>query len=431
MIEKTLNLTYESWDGDEPIPNGVNSFKQFLFFDARNFFETHIMEPNGRKDYDERKLSLKLCNLDDVQKYPNEKFFCVIGSAFLSSKLIMENKWNFFLLDSTLEVIRQNKNLILIITMEHEPACETEIKCTKELLRENGISTNQFYYITNNSLSDFLGQKYEVNAKKINFIDYSSTFALTEVKDVQFVENKTGKFFMSRNKTAKPHRLNLLFHLKINGILDDINYSKLFTYPEDDMMPYHLSFNEKEIAQNVNLIKPFNTSIKEDDYEDGKGYYDYNNYGFRGFHEKGQSTLHYPELKQSYENSYVNIISESAFESQTFYPNVVHTTEKSFRPFFYYQIPLILSTPNHIKQLKNKYDFDFFDDVINHSYDNELNDKKRFLMFIDEIKRINNNKAQIKEFYKKNRERFESNRKKLLEIALDKTQDFDLFWNLI
>ena len=52
-------------------------------------------------------------------------------------------------------------------------------------------------------------------------------------------------------------------------------------------------------------------------------------------------------------------------------------------------------------------------------------------MFIDEIKRINNNKEQIKEFYKKNRERFESNRKKLLEIALDKTEDFNLFWDLI
>ena len=60
-----------------------------------------------------------------------------------------------------------------------------------------------------------------------------------------------------------------------------------------------------------------------------------------------------------------------------------------------------------------------------------MNDKKIFLMFIDEIKRINNNKEQIKEFYKKNRERFESNRKKLLEIALDKTEDFNLFWDLI
>ena len=431
MIEKTLNLVYESWDGDEPIANGITSFKQFLFFDSRNFFETHIMEPTNRKDYKERKLSIKVCNLDDVKKNPHEKFFCIVGSAFLSSKLIMENKWNFFLLDSTLEVIRQNQNLILIITMEHEPACDAEIKCTKELLRENGISTNQFYYITNNSLSNFLSQKYGVNTKKINFIDYSSTFALTEVKDVNFVENKAGKFFMSRNKTAKPHRLNLLFHLMINNLLQDINYSKLFTYPADDVMPYYLSFDEAEIWQKSDLIKSFNTTIKEDDYENGKGYYDYNNYGFRGFHQEGQSTLHYPELKESYENSYVNIISESAYESQNFYPGVIHTTEKSFRPFFYYQIPLILATPNHIKQLKKKYDFDFFDDVIDHSYDSELNDKKRFLMFIDEIKRINNNKEQIKEFYKKNRERFESNRKKLLEIALDKTEDFNLFWDLI
>lgn len=431
MIEKTLNLVYESWNGDEPIANGLSSFKQFLFFDSRNFFETHIMEPTNRKDHTERKLSLKVCNLDDVKKNPHEKFFCVVGSAFLSSKLIIQNRWNFFLLDSTLEVIRQNKNLILIITMEHEPACDEEIKCTKELLREKGISTDQFFYITNNSLSDFLSEKYEVNAKKINFIDYSSTYALTEVKDVKFVENKTGKFFMSRNKTAKHHRINLLYHLMINDILPDINYSKLFTYPEDDVMPYYLSFEENQIWDMVDSIKSFNRIIKEDDYERGKGYYDYNSYGFHGFHQEGQSTLHYPELKESYENSYVNIVSESAFDSQSFHPGVIHTTEKSFRPFFYYQIPLILATPNHIKQLKKKYDFDFFDDVIDHSYDSELNDKKRFLMFIEEIKRINNNKEYIKYFYRDNRDRFESNRKKLLEIALDKTQDFDLFWDLI
>jgi hypothetical protein len=34
-------------------------------------------------------------------------------------------------------------------------------------------------------------------------------------------------------------------------------------------------------------------------------------------------------------------------------------------------------------------------------------------MFIDEIKRINNNKEAIKEFYKNNQERFESNKQKL------------------
>jgi hypothetical protein len=431
MIEKTFNLVYESWNGDDHVINGMSSFDQYLFFDARNFFETHIMEPTGRKDHDERKLSLKVCNLDDVKNNPHEKFFCVIGSAFLSSKIIKEKNLNFFLLDSTLEVIRQSNNLYVIVTMEHEPVCDTEIMWTKELLREKGISSHKFYYVNNNSLSDYLSEKYGVNAKKINFLDYSSTIALLEVTNVKFVKEKTGKFFMSRNKTAKPHRLNLLFHLMINNILPEINYSKLFTYPYDDHMPYFLSFEEEKIWKMIDLIGTFNIAIKEDDYEDGKNYYDYKTFGFNNFCENEESRLHYPEVKESYENSYVNIVSESAFESQTIFPNVIHTTEKSFRPFYYYQIPLILATPNHIKKLKEKYDFDFFDDIIDHSYDNELNDKKRFLMFIDEIKRINNNKEVIKEFYKNNQERFELNKKKLLEIALDKTQDFDLFWDLI
>ena len=52
-------------------------------------------------------------------------------------------------------------------------------------------------------------------------------------------------------------------------------------------------------------------------------------------------------------------------------------------------------------------------------------------MFIEEIKRINNNKESIKNFYKNNQERFESNKQKLLDIALDKTEDFNLFWDLI
>lgn len=431
MIEKTINLVYESWNGDEPIINGMSSFSQFHFFDSIGIFDSHITTNDGRKDYSERKLSVKICNLDDVKNNPHEKFFCVVATPFLSSKMIKENNWNFFLLDSTLEVIRQHKNLFLIVTMEHEPACDTEIMWTKELLRENGISSNQFYYVNNNSMSDYLSEKYGINIKKINFIDYSSTYALTEVTNVEFVENKTGKFFMCRNKSGKPHRINLLFHLLINNILDDVNYSKLFVYSKDDGIPYNLSFEQDEIFEKMDLINEFNKVIKEDDYESGKGYYNYENFGFTDFYENPQSRLHYPEIKESYENSYVNIISESAFESQTCYPNVVHTTEKSFRPFFYYQIPLILATPNHIKKLKEKYNFDFFDDIINHSYDSELNDKKRLLMFIEEIKRINNNKESIKNFYKNNQERFESNKQKLLDIALDKTEDFNLFWDLI
>jgi hypothetical protein len=216
-----------------------------------------------------------------------------------------------------------------------------------------------------------------------------------------------------------------------NDIIHDVNYSKLFSYYDNDIHPYSLLIDEDEISKNMDLIGKLNVIIKEDDYEDGKGFYDYENFFFTSHYENTNSKLHYPELKESYENSYVNIITESSFISEDKQSNVVHITEKSFRPFYYYQIPLILATPNHIKKLKEKYDFDFFDEIIDHSYDSEHDDKKRFLMFIDEIKRINNNKDKIKDFYKNNRERFELNKKKLLEIALDKTEDFNLFWDLI
>jgi hypothetical protein len=122
------------------------------------------------------------------------------------------------------------------------------------------------------------------------------------------------------------------------------------------------------------------------------------------------------------------MVTDSKFFDDLF---VTHISEKSYRPFFYYQIPLILATPNHIKKMKDKYDFDFFDDIIDHSYDSETHDKIRFSMFTEEINRIYKNKDNIKEFYKNNRDRFELNKKKLMEIALDKTEDFNLFWDLI
>jgi hypothetical protein len=429
-MEKKINLVYESWDNNGYIINGMSLFSQFHFFDPIGLFESYLINKNGRKDYSDRRLSVKVCNLDDVRNNPNEKFFCVVSSAMLTTKMIFDNNWNFFLLDSTIEMIKEFDNLFFVVTTEHESLTDHDIATSKKLCIMKGIPLHKFYYINNNSLSDLLSEKYEINVKKINFIDFSSTEALSEIDNVEFVENKIGKFFMSRNKGGKHHRSALLFHLWDSEVINDVNYSKLFTIWEGDTQPYLVSLTEDEILEKIDLIKEFNGLFKEDDFEQGKGFYDHKNDFFTSHYENTRSKLHYPELKECYENSYINIVTESAFNFD-YHTNVVHITEKSFRPFFYYQIPLILATPNHIKKMKDKYDFDFFDDIIDHSYDSETHDKIRFSMFTEEINRIYKNKDNIKEFYKKNRDRFELNKKKLMEIALDKTEDFDLFWNLI
>jgi hypothetical protein len=80
--------------------------------------------------------------------------------------------------------------------------------------------------------------------------------------------------------------------------------------------------------------------------------------------------------------------------------------------------------------MKELYDYDFFDDIINHEYDSEPNFKKRLYMFVEEIKRLNQNKEQIKEFYRNNQQRFIDNKNKVLKMLSD-TSDFTFFKNLI
>jgi hypothetical protein len=81
--------------------------------------------------------------------------------------------------------------------------------------------------------------------------------------------------------------------------------------------------------------------------------------------------------------------------------------------------------------MKELYDLDFFDDMINHSYDDEPNHKKRLLMIVDEIKRINRNKDIFMEFYKNNQDRFEKNKQKTLGLLGYINKDYDFFKNLI
>ena len=91
---------------------------------------------------------------------------------------------------------------------------------------------------------------------------------------------------------------------------------------------------------------------------------------------------------------------------------------------------MILATHNHIKAMKEKYDFDFFDDVINHSYDNEPNQKKRFIFFTNEVKRLYNNRESLIEFYEKNQFRFENNKNKVISI-MNNVSDYEFFKSLL
>jgi hypothetical protein len=80
--------------------------------------------------------------------------------------------------------------------------------------------------------------------------------------------------------------------------------------------------------------------------------------------------------------------------------------------------------------MKEKYDFDFFDDVIDHSYDNDPNQKKRFNLFVNEVKRLHDNKENLIEFYRNNWRRFERNKNKVIAI-INNESDYTFFKSLV
>jgi len=108
----------------------------------------------------------------------------------------------------------------------------------------------------------------------------------------------------------------------------------------------------------------------------------------------------------NFQNAYINIITESHYN---LLENDVHITEKSFKPFYFFQLPIFLAEWKHIKMMREEYDLDFFDDLIDHSYDNEIDDIKRMHMVINEIKRLSTMREEISEFYKNNVDRLIKN----------------------
>jgi hypothetical protein len=90
-----------------------------------------------------------------------------------------------------------------------------------------------------------------------------------------------------------------------------------------------------------------------------------------------------------------------------------------------------MATEGHIKKMRDRYDLDFFDDVIDHSYDSIKNDRDRIFAFVKEIERIFQNKDQIIEFYENNQERFENNKRKIIKNLDLVNDDYEFFKNLI
>jgi hypothetical protein len=411
-MNNTLNLVYDSWDNEEMLPNLVSTTKTNSFRTVTGLFNFYEVLDN-----------VKNCKIEDVYNNPNEKYFYFINPIGNSLSLFHQFK-HVPIPDIVIECFKKCENFNIVILNEHEPETKEYLKFVNDDCDLKGCDKKRFYILNNNA--KLLEYKKDLGTD-INV--YSTEFLLKFIakhlcrQDSKFVTEKgDNQFFMCHNRSPKVHRYVLLCLLMESGIIENIDWSMVMGWYRKNHKSggfYETLLNKFEIYFKYYEYIQFldNIEVKKSKFEVDKDWFTAEeiapNFEWNQIYE----------LK-TYESSYVNIVTESNFIFDE-----IHITEKSLKPFYFYQFPIFLSSKNHVKWLKEKFSFDMFDEVIDHSYDNESDNKKRLFMVFDEIKKLNENKNKLIEFYKNNESRFEKNKQIVIEISKN-MGDIEYFDNM-
>jgi hypothetical protein len=379
-----LNLVFENWDNTNiALPNGNDLFKNSLFLP--DFIHSNEL------------FEVKNVKLTDVHLFNN--FYFVIRHRIPLFQYLSES-YDLFISDSVKLLIR-NKNLKIIFIQEHES--EYRIQDTIDLLDKlcirNNLNSSNFHIMCNNAEMDLYKSSTKINLNKVEFLSEFAYHTLSKFNPT-FITNKLGKFGLLHNRTPKIHRIILLALLKKNNILENFDWSIIDGWRKN--------LNKERWYYEYDLILSNNTidSIKKeieffDKIDVKKSDYELNTHWFDDDYK-----LEFDKcfMLDSYQNSYINVVTESCFWEKS-----IHITEKVFKPFYFFQLPIFVSSYSYVKKLKELYGFDVFYDLINHSYDDEPNAEKRMFLIVSELIRLIKNKSDVIEFYKNNEYRFIAN----------------------
>jgi hypothetical protein len=403
-----MHVVYDNWNEDLQEPYDMNCKEIYTdsFLMDRDSFIISLGFPEFR---------IKRYPLRDVVKYPNRKFYYYVTLTpnHLGNKI--RNK----LLPIPQEVIdclRNNQNFYVVFGNEQEYEHYRSFRALNFWVKVEKLNPNQIYMINNNiELKSYKEQlNSEINVYTTAKVNTDMYISMTNcMPNLQYKADKVGKLFLCHNRRVRPHRYGLLALLQREGILDNVNWSLVGGYEAfkfDKINWYNEILEVSDVNELLPEIEYFHSiDIKKCMYEEDKTWFD---------NKENPDDIYWGETytEPAFMESYFNIVTESEYHS-----NTIHISEKSFKPLVGYQFPLILASPNHIKAIRDRFGFDWFDDVIDHSYDSILDHRERLFAFVKEVKRINDNKEFFIDFYKNNKERFENNNLLALKLTKDKS----------
>ena len=379
-----LNLVFDTWsDEGKPLPN--------LFHLNQKLEGEYMIMPETLLNLTPKEITLKICKPSEVNS--SEFFYYFINHNCTYENLYDGENWE--ILKEVEDLIRL-KNLRVVFFNEHESFTNIEDHYTKlvQTIRLKNLEESLFYLVNNCS------QIYETKNKFLSNINVFKTNYLLELvsKYINVKSNYTDikfekKFmFLCHNRRPKPHRIALLTLLDMESLLNNsetIDWS--FTYGiNNDYNMDSENFGYDDILDSdefTNSCRKIIESRKLSFYEQEVTWFD---------NHKNYSANNHVSLL-SHQESYFNIITESHFGVDN-----IHISEKSFKPFYYFQLPIFVASYKHVDYFRKEHNLYLFDDLIDHSYDLEKNTMKRLYMIVKEIKRLSEMREEVVNYYQKN-----------------------------
>lgn len=395
-----LNLLFEEWNNEGPIPNGNRFGCRFPY--CREYIEVN---------------NLKIEDIESIENvyFPidlNTDFYSIFNEGFFSPTI--------------LKLLFEKKIKVLILR-EHEGG-GNHIDFFQKLynfITSNNLSPQLFYlnfanknlykhYIEsigdvglNINISDWLLEhtslvvKRALEINKVNELGYKFELPLLDFE----AERKYN--FLCLNRVPKAHRIAFLARIYKNDVIYNTDWSLLFSPSEFEILYgegktfniEHFSsfFTRNELLNHEPFLKYFFYTKK-------KSHFEPNSKGLFNFFGDTKST-HY---SKTYKNSFISLITETSFHN-----NEEHISEKSLKPFVNLHLGIFLAPYNHLQRLKG-YGFETFESLWNEDYDKIYNPMER----MEEVSLLveSLNKTNIIDLYKKAKEILEFNQNHFLNF---------------
>jgi hypothetical protein len=218
---------------------------------------------------------------------------------------------------------------------------------------------------------------------------------LNPVLDKNFKSTHT---FISLNRHARSHRIVLLSYLFGMGYDQYGDISYLDQHPKSEFLDYiSWQFDERHSELTQVLANGYqkinqNQQLITDNYEIYNTNIIFDNVA--NFNNK---------LRNRYQHSFVEVVSESSFESPSFM-----ITEKFLNSVYGCNFPILLSGVGAVEHLR-QVGFDLFDDIVDHSYDTIANPIDRVVAAIETNRQLLTDLDYVKQKWQLCKTRFGQN----------------------